>query len=54
MKRAFLLIVVPALLVVLGFAQIPAASINTDKTKIRGCLSGTVRSVPAVWISSHM
>jgi len=41
MKRALLLIVVPALLVVLGFAQIPAASINTDQTKIKGCLSGT-------------
>jgi len=41
MKRALLLIVVPALLVVLGFAQIPAANINTDQTKIKGCLSGT-------------
>jgi hypothetical protein len=39
MKRAFLLIVVPALLVALGFAQIPAASVNTDQT-IKGCLRG--------------
>jgi hypothetical protein len=40
MKRAFLLIVVPALLVALGFAQTPAASINTDQTNIKGCLGG--------------
>ena len=40
MKRAFLLIVVPALLVALGFAQTPAASINTDQTTIKGCLGG--------------
>ena len=41
MKRAFLLMVVPALLVALGFAQTPAASINTDQTKIKGCLAGS-------------
>src|ERR1017187_2419097 len=40
MKRAFLLIVVPALLVALAFAQTPAASINTDQT-IKGCLGGS-------------
>src|SRR5450759_1970352 len=40
MKRAFLLIVVPALLVALGFAQTPAASTNTDQTNIKGCLGG--------------
>ena len=40
MKRAFLLIVVPALLVALGFAQTPTASINTDQT-IKGCLAGS-------------
>jgi hypothetical protein len=40
MKRAFLLIVVPALLVALGFEQTPAASINTDQT-IKGCLGGS-------------
>ena len=41
MKRVFLLIVVPALLVALGFAQTPGASINTDQTKIIGCLRGS-------------
>src|ERR1035441_10163456 len=34
MKRVFLLIVVPVLLVALGFAQTPAASTNTDQTNI--------------------
>ncbi|HEX9110969.1 MAG TPA: hypothetical protein VF845_05785 [Terriglobales bacterium] len=41
MKRAFLLMIVPALLVALGFAQTPAASINTDQTNIKGCLGGS-------------
>ena len=41
MKRAFLLIVVPALLVALGFAQTPAAGTNTDQTNIKGCLGGS-------------
>ena len=41
MKRALLLIVAPALLVALGFAQTPAASINTDQTNIKGCLGGS-------------
>ena len=41
MKRVFLLIVVPALLVVLGFAQTPAASGNTDQVNIKGCLGGS-------------
>jgi len=41
MKRASLLIVVPALLVALGFAQTPAASSNTDPTSIKGCLGGS-------------
>src|SRR5450755_1127690 len=41
MKRAFLLIVVPALLVALGFAQTPGASGNTDQTSIKGCLGGS-------------
>jgi hypothetical protein len=40
MKRALLLIVAPALLVALGFAQTPAASVNTDQT-IKGCLGGS-------------
>ncbi|MGC2197249.1 MAG: hypothetical protein WA628_21415 [Terriglobales bacterium] len=41
MKRACLLIVVPALLVALGFAQTPTASSNTDPTSIKGCLGGS-------------
>ena len=41
MKKAFLLIVVPALLVALGFAQTPGASIKTDQTNIKGCLGGS-------------
>jgi hypothetical protein len=41
MKRVFLLIVVPAMLVALGFAQTPAASGNTDEVNIRGCLGGS-------------
>jgi len=40
MKRAFLLIVAAALLVALGFAQTPAASISTDQT-IKGCQAGS-------------
>jgi hypothetical protein len=41
MKKAFLLLVVPALLVALAFAQTPAASSNTDQTTIKGCLGGS-------------
>jgi len=41
MKRVFLLIVVPAMLVAMGFAQTPAASANTDQVNIKGCLGGT-------------
>lgn len=41
MKRIFLLIAVPALLVALGFAQTPAASNNTDQSIIQGCLGGS-------------
>lgn len=41
MKRACLLIVVPALLVALGFAQTPTASSTTDPTTIKGCLGGS-------------
>jgi hypothetical protein len=41
MKKAFLLIVVPALLAALGFAQTPGASIKTDQTNIKGCLGGS-------------
>ena len=41
MKRVFLLIVVPALLVALGYAQTPAASSNTNQVNIKGCLGGS-------------
>jgi len=41
MKKAFLLIVVPALLAALAFAQTPAASTNTEQTNIKGCLGGS-------------
>ena len=41
MKRVFLLIVVPALLVALGFAQTPTANSNTDQSNIKGCLGGS-------------
>jgi hypothetical protein len=41
MKKTFLLIVVPALLVAMVFAQTPAPSINTDQTTIKGCLGGS-------------
>jgi hypothetical protein len=41
MKKAFLLFVLPALLVALGVAQTPAASSDTDQTTIKGCLGGS-------------
>ncbi|SPF40961.1 exported hypothetical protein [Candidatus Sulfotelmatobacter kueseliae] len=41
MKKIFLLIVVPALLVAMGFAQTPTASDNTDQINIKGCLGGS-------------
>jgi hypothetical protein len=41
MKKAFLLIVLPALLVALGFAQTPTPTGNTDPTNIQGCLGGS-------------
>jgi hypothetical protein len=41
MKRVFLLIAVPALLVAMGFAQTTAASGNTDQINIKGCLGGS-------------
>jgi hypothetical protein len=47
MKRVFLLIVVPALMVALGFAQTPAGSINTDQT-VKGCLAGSDGSYTVV------
>ena len=41
MKSIFLLMVVPVLLVTLGFGQTPAPSSNTDQASIKGCLGGT-------------
>jgi hypothetical protein len=41
MKRAFLLVAVPALMVALGFAQTPAPTSNIDQTTIKGCLGGS-------------
>ena len=41
MKRALLLIVVPALLVALGFAQTPAPGSNPEQSNIKGCLGGS-------------
>jgi hypothetical protein len=48
MKRALLSILVPALLVALGFAQTPAASVNTDQTNLKGCLGGSDGSYTVV------
>jgi hypothetical protein len=41
MKRLFLLVLVSALLVTLGFAQTPAAGGNTDPANVIGCLGGS-------------
>jgi len=41
MKSIFPLMVVPVLLVTLGFGQTPAPSSNTDQASIKGCLGGT-------------
>jgi hypothetical protein len=41
MKKAFLLIALPALLVAWGFAQTPAPTTNADQTTIKGCLGGS-------------
>ena len=41
MKRVFLLMVISALLVTLGFAQTPDAGSNTDKVNLNGCLGGS-------------
>jgi hypothetical protein len=41
MKRAFLLMVAPALLATLGFAQTPATSANTEQATVKGCLGGS-------------
>jgi len=41
MKRIFLLIILPSLLIALAFAQTPAASGNTDQINVKGCLGGS-------------
>jgi hypothetical protein len=41
MKRVFLLIVVPALLVAMGFAQVSAASGSADQMNVKGCVGGS-------------
>jgi len=41
MKNVFLLLVVSALVVTLGFAQTPAVDGNTDRASVDGCLGGT-------------
>ena len=41
MTRLFLLMVVSALLVMLGFAQTPGTGSNTDQINVKGCLGGS-------------
>jgi hypothetical protein len=41
MKRVFLVMVVSAMLVILGLAQTPATSSNTDPADVKGCLGGS-------------
>src|SRR4029077_8971228 len=41
MKRVFLLMVVSALLVMLGFAQTPDAGSNMNRANLNGCLGGS-------------
>lgn len=41
MKRAFLWMIVPALLIAIGFAQAPAPSLKTEQSNIKGCLGGS-------------
>ena len=41
MKRVFLVMVVSAMLVTLGFTQTPAAGSNTDPASVQGCLGGS-------------
>jgi hypothetical protein len=41
MKKIFLLIVVPVLLVTLGFGQNPASSSNTNQASLKGCIGGS-------------
>jgi hypothetical protein len=41
MKKIYLLIVVPVLLVTLGFGQTPAPNSNPEQASIKGCLGGS-------------
>jgi len=41
MKKQFLLIVAPVLLVALGFGQTPVLSGNTEQASVKGCLGGS-------------
>jgi len=41
MKRVFLVMVISAMLVTLGFAQTPDAGSNTDPATVKGCLGGS-------------
>jgi hypothetical protein len=41
MKKIFLLMVVPVLLVTLGFGQTPAPDSNPDQSSVKGCLGGS-------------
>jgi hypothetical protein len=41
MKKIFLLIVAPVLLVTLGFGQNPASSSNTNQASLKGCIGGS-------------
>ena len=41
MKGVFLVMVVSAMLVTLGFAQTPNAGSNTDPATVNGCLGGS-------------
>ena len=41
MKRVFLVMVVSAMLVTLGFAQTPNAGSSTDPATVKGCLGGS-------------
>ena len=41
MKRVFLVMVVSAMLVTLGFAQTPDAGSNTNPASVKGCLGGS-------------
>ena len=41
MKRVFLVMVVSAMLVTLGFAQTPDTSSDSDLAAVKGCLGGS-------------